>query len=206
MKRKGMFITFEGTEGCGKTTQVRLLAAQLRKRGRKVLLTHEPGGTPLGKSIRRILIHSKKNMSPEAEALLFMASRAELVRRVIRPALLRGKVVVCDRWIDATYAYQGFGLGVLPEWIEAVGWGAVEGLEPDLTLLLDLDVGTGLRRAHGRIGHFDRIEKRSMEFHRRVRRGYLALARKHRRFRRVRVDGIEKTHEKILGIVERVLR
>ena len=134
-----------------------------------------------------------------------MASRSELVDKVILPALKEGKVVVSDRWLDATIAYQGYGLGVDTQWIVSLGKKATQGLRPDLTLFLDLPVQTGLRRIKAR-GHLDRIEKRSLAFHKRVRQGYLALAKKENRIVRIPVTTIEKTHQAIQKEVHRVLR
>jgi dTMP kinase len=204
MKKKGLFITFEGTEGTGKSTQIELLEIFLKDRGHKVLRTFEPGGTELGTYVREILLHAKCPLSPEAETLLYMASRAQIVDEVIAPALREGRVVLSDRWLDATVAYQGYGLGVDRRWIDAVARKAVRGLRPDLTLFLDLDVRTGLKRAIGR-GKPDRVERRKVEFHERVRRGYFALARRERRIRRVPVTTVEETQARIRREVERVL-
>ncbi len=175
-KLRGKFITFEGIEGSGKSVQCRLLAAALRKAGVPVVLLREPGSTVIGEKIRRILLDRKNgDLRPGAELLLYLASRAQLVEETILPALKAGKTVIGDRFQDASRAYQGWGTGVDRIFIEAGGRFAVRGREPDLTILLDLDVKTGLRRS----GRTDRIEKKSFVFHRRVRQGYLALARAH---------------------------
>ena len=207
---KGILITLEGNEGSGKSTQIRLLADDLRSRGIRVLVTREPGGTKVGNRIRKILLdrgHGK--MSPECETLLYMASRAELVYEIVAPALRAGKVVLCDRWLDATIAYQGYGGGVDVEWIRSLGEKATRGLRPRLTLFLDLAVAAGLRRARSR-KTADRIEKKTLAFHQRVRRGYLCLMRlEPRRIRRVRVresDSVRSVHEKIKKAVAHVLR
>lgn len=199
-----MFITFEGTEGSGKSTQCRLLCDFLRRRGHKVLRAAEPGGTRLSRALRRLLLRARFPIGAEAETLLYMASRAELVREVLRPALRRRKIVVCDRWLDATFAYQGYGLGVDPRWIEAVAQPITRGLRPDLTLFLDVPLGTGLARARRR-GTPDRIERRALKFHERVRRGYLALERKHRRIVRIPVTAFAETQARIREAVLRVL-
>ncbi len=191
-----MFITFEGTEGSGKSTHIRLLAQHLKEKGLDVLETAEPGGTELGARVRALLLEAPYPISPEAETLLYMASRANLVREVIRPALKARKIVLCDRWLDATIAYQGYGLGIDVAWIRAVARKVTGGLEPDLTFFLDVAVETGLKRVEGR-GKLDRIEKRTLAFHKKVRAGYLALARKHRRIRTIPVTSLPETQELI---------
>ena len=203
-RKKGLFITVEGTEGTGKSTQIQLLTRYLKRSGHDVLKTQEPGGTPFGRRIRKALLYGKDSFTRETETILYMASRAELVQKVIQPALRRGKIVLCDRWADATIAYQGYGLGVNVNWIQGLAKKATGGLEPNLTLFLDLPVATGLRRVKAR-GRLDRIEKRSIQFHRRVRKGYLALVKKHRRMVRIRVTTIPKTHETIKKIVDGIV-
>jgi dTMP kinase len=170
-----LFITFEGGEGCGKSTQSRALYKRLKRRGVPVLLTMEPGGTALGRRIRNLL---KKQVdvavSPEAELLLFNASRAQLVEEVILPALKKGLVVICDRFSDSSTAYQGFGRGLDINAVKSVNRFAAKGLEPDLTILLDIPPADGLQRKSG--GAEDRFERELTEFHRRVRRGYRRMA------------------------------
>ena len=182
MKRRGVFITFEGPEGSGKCTQVRQLAAWLRRRGHRVLLLREPGGTLLGERLRRVLLSpSTGQLSPRTDAFLYMAARAQLVETVILPSLRRGNVVLCDRFLDSTLAYQGYGSGVDVAELRRMGRVATQGLTPRLTFLMDLPSETGLRRVRGAK---DRIERRAVSFHERVRRGFLALARREpRRFR-----------------------
>lgn len=182
MNRRGVFITFEGPEGSGKSTQVRALAAWLRGRGRRVLVLREPGGTQLGEQLRRVLLApSTGTLNPRTDAFLYMAARAELVDAVIKPALTRGTVVLCDRFLDSTLAYQGYGSGVDVAELRRMGRLATGGLAPALTMLLDLPPAVGLRRVRGAK---DRIERRAITFHARVRRGFLALARREpRRFR-----------------------
>lgn len=171
-----MFITFEGPEGAGKTTQVRLLAEALRESGRKALVTFEPGGTPLGDALRSLLLtpDPARPVTPSAEVLLFAAARAQLVDEVIKPALERGEIVVCDRFADSTWAYQVSGRGLPADAVAWLGSFATAGIRPDLTFLLDLDVSTGLARKRG--GPVDRLEREEQAFHERVRAGYLALA------------------------------
>ena len=177
---RGKFITFEGPEGGGKTTHARRLVEKLQATGHKVLYTREPGGTPTGEAIRGILQHDHAGepICPETEVLLFAASRAQLVRRVILPALDRGEWVVCDRFADSTTAYQGYGRGFPVEQMIAINEFAIKGAQPDLTILLDLPISDGFARLHQRGGEKDRIEREALEFHERVRTGYLELARR----------------------------
>jgi len=167
-----MFVTFEGIEGSGKSTQAQRLAALL---GPDTVLSHEPGGTPLGRGVRELLLdHRYKGMATAAEVLLFFADRAEHVARVIRPALEAGRTVVSDRFTDSSIAYQGYGRGVSLELFRAVAELATGGLRPALTVFLDVPVTVGLGRV-GRRGAQDRLESEVREFHERVRNGYLAL-------------------------------
>ncbi|WP_337868512.1 dTMP kinase [Meiothermus sp.] len=168
---KGFFFTFEGPEGAGKSTQARLLAEWLRGQGREVVLTREPGGTQLGQEIRHLLLHQGQ-MCAEAEYLLYSADRAEHMQTLIRPALQQGQVVLCDRWLDSSLAYQGYGRGLDLGWLRAVAQGATQGIRPHKTFLFDLPPEVGLERFEGR----DRLEREPLEFHRRVRQGYLELA------------------------------
>jgi dTMP kinase len=174
---RGRLITVEGVEGAGKSTQVETLRASLVARGVSVLATAEPDGTPLGASLRRVLGEVDR-VTPLTEALLFAASRAEHVQRVIRPALAAGQVVLCDRYVDSTVAYQGYGRGISLETIAQLNRVATEGCLPDLTLVLDLDVAEGLRRVRARRGALaacDPFERLAIEFHERVRKGYWAI-------------------------------
>ena len=182
MAGKGLFISFEGSEGCGKSTQIGRLAARLRDAGREVVLLREPGGTPIGEKIRDLLQYdaSAAAMKPETELLLFAASRAQLVREVIRPAVARGAVVLCDRFLDSTTVYQGVARALDRKDVAAVNAFAVGETLPDLTLLLDLDAAEGRRRAASRKGPVDRMEQEKEEFYEAVRHGYLALAEEHK--------------------------
>jgi dTMP kinase len=173
----GRLITLEGVEGAGKSTQVEALRRWLEARGVSVLATAEPDGTPLGAGLRRLL-GDMDRVTPATEALLFAASRAEHVARVIRPALAAGQIVLCDRYVDSTVAYQGYGRGVPLEIIAQLNRVATAGVMPDLTLMLDLDVAEGLRRVRARGGALaacDPFERLALEFHERVRKGYWAI-------------------------------
>jgi dTMP kinase len=177
----GLFISFEGTEGCGKTTQIARLAEQLRARGRAVKLVREPGGTPIGEEIRHTLKHSQQNhaMTPEAELLLMNASRAQLVREVIRPALAVGETVLCDRFYDSTIAYQGYGRGLDLKLIRDVIDIAVGETRPDLTLLLEISPEISAARLASRPKTEparDRFEEADAAFFDRVAKGYRAIA------------------------------
>jgi dTMP kinase len=172
---RGLFITLEGGEGAGKSTSLAFVREFLEQAGRRVVVTREPGGTPLGEKIRELLLHGRESMDVDTELLLMFAARAEHLARVIRPALAAGACVACDRFTDATYAYQGGGRGVpeaririLEDWVQ-------QGLRPDLTLLLDIPVEQGLGRA-GQRSAPDRFEREKIDFFERVRNRYLAAA------------------------------
>jgi len=203
----GVLVTFEGIEGCGKTTQMRMAADYLREQQVRFVATEEPGGTPLGRKIREILLNkSAFEIGSEAELLLFLAARAQHVKDVILPALRDGCLVLCDRFSDATVAYQGFGRGLSAEDVTArINCFLSTALKPDRTLLFDLPVEIGLGRAMKRIAGNsgqqaeDRFEREEMDFHRRVREGYLALARQEPgRFRVIdAAGGIAEIQEQI---------
>ncbi len=174
---RGLFVTFEGIEGAGKSVQARALAAHLEGSGEKVQLVREPGGTPLGERIREVLLFARDvPLSAEAQALLFSAARAQLTREVIRPALQVGVHVLADRYFDSTLAYQGYGHGADLDGLRMVTRFAVHDLVPDFTVLLDLPVSDGLRRTRQRSDRWDRFEADAEAFHERVRAGYLSLA------------------------------
>ncbi|MBI4354615.1 MAG: dTMP kinase [Candidatus Omnitrophica bacterium] len=181
MKHPGYVITLEGPEGSGKSSQARWLVQALRRGGRRVVFVHDPGTTSLGKCLRNVLLHERLTaISPMSEALLCIAGRVQLVEERIRPALARGAVVVCDRFHDSTMAYQGYGGRLNIAWLNRLGREAINGLMPDLTILLDLPPAKGLQRVKGRK---DRMERKALTFHQRVRRGFLSLAhREPRRF------------------------
>ena len=171
-----LFITFEGPEGSGKTTQCQLLEHHLVEHGYDVLCTREPGGTPIGKQVRAVLFDQNNSaMTPEAEFLLFSASRAQLVREVIRPHLEKGGVVVCDRFYDSSLAYQGYGHRLDQGVLRDVTRMATGGMHPDLTLLLDMPPEEGLRRRKQQSEQWNRLDAYGLDFHTRVRQGFLAL-------------------------------
>lgn len=205
----GLFITFEGGEGGGKSTQARLLVVALRQRGIPVVHTREPGGTPVSEAVRRVLLTPGGRVAPLTELLLYEAARAQHLTEIVRPALARGAVVVCERYTDATEAYQGHGRGLPLVDIRRLNRVATGGLSPDVTFLLDVPVRRGLRAARrlakrvtasaARSRGGDRMERESDAFHERVRRGYLALAR--RSPRRVRTIPWGRTVEDVQSSV-----
>jgi dTMP kinase len=179
---RGLFVSFEGSEGCGKSTQIRILAERLQAVGRRVLLTREPGGTEIGEQLRHLLQFSKAGhaMAPETELLLFTASRAQLVREVIAPALAEGAVVLADRFLDSTTVYQGVARQLDPAEVAAINRFAVGGTLPDLTFVLDLDPSIARERMrHRQSSAPDRMESQPPTFYDAVRAGYQALAKDH---------------------------
>jgi dTMP kinase len=177
---RGLFITLEGGEGSGKSTHIRHLAEILTQTGYPVLQTREPGGTATAEAIRHILLtaasHEPEPITPQAEALLILAARSQHITHLIKPALRRGTVVLCDRFSDSTLAYQGFGRGLDLQWLRVANEVATGGLTPDLTLVLDLPVSVGLARRRADRGQQNRLDRETEPFHRKVRRGFLALA------------------------------
>ena len=208
MQARGPFITFEGIDGSGKTTQMRLLGGRLRAAGRIVFETVEPGGTPIGQQIRRILLDSaNQDLRPNAELLLYFASRAQNVEQCILPALQAGKIVLCDRFTDSTLAYQGYARGLGAEIVLALDRIACQGLTPDLTLLIDVEVETGLGRLRARnvkgAASETRLDDESHDFHRNVRDAYLTIARQYADRFRV-IDGRGAPEEVALRVWENV--
>jgi len=172
-----MFITFEGPEGSGKTSQIMPLVNTLRQKGYKVFATREPGGTPIGDQIRQVLMNlDNKSMNPRTEILLFCASRAQLVQETILPRLEKKEIVLCDRYADSTLAYQGYGHGLDLNFLTSLLNFATSSLKPDLTILLDLDPQMGLRRRMNSGGEWNRLDAYELAFHQRVRQGYLKMA------------------------------
>ncbi len=210
MVKLGYFITFEGVEGCGKTTQIRLLSEQLMANGFVATLTREPGGCPIADKIRTILLDAENRaMSPMAELMLYAAARAQHVNEIINPALKNGNIVLCDRFCDATIAYQSFGRGINRTIIDELNAHACQGVSPDLTILIDCDPGIGLARARSRIESSsgpreERFELEELAFHQRVRDGYFSLAdSKPERF--IVIDGTGTIETISAGISAQVL-
>ncbi|EGO65962.1 dTMP kinase [Acetonema longum] len=207
MQIRGMFITFEGPDGAGKTTQIGLLSQYLSRRGMAVVTTREPGGTPLGDDIRRILLDVKyKGMDPRAETLLYLAARAQHAATVIRPALAEGRIILSDRFADSTLAYQGAARALAAAEVAAANEFATAGLIPDLTILLDGDPAE-LQTRRQRRGAGDRIEAEAIAFHRRVRTGFLQLAGKEPdRFRIINaLDSVETINSQIVCYIDEFL-
>ena len=192
---KGLFITFEGTEGSGKSTQITLLAARLQKEGREVITTREPGGTEIGEQIRNIIVHNSKGdeMCAETELLLFTAARAQLVREVIAPALLAGKYVLSDRFLDSSTVYQGIARNLAPDPVNQINRFAVGNVMPDVTVVIDVPTEISLQRLKQRVTDLpDRMERENVDFYKKVRDGYLLLA-KNMPDRVILVDGTHTT-------------
>ncbi len=193
----GIFIAFEGGEGSGKSTQTQIIKSWFEKKGRDVVLTRQPGGTDLGKQLRHILLDlSSKEVAPITEALLFAADRAEHMHRVIRPALTKGEVVICDRYVDSFIAYEKGGRQLDAEEIDRLSHWATDSLAPDLTVLLDIPPKSGLARS----GDLDRMEMQPVEFHERVRATYLELAASHPK--RYLVIDAQQSPEEISAIIK----
>jgi dTMP kinase len=201
----GVFITFEGIDGCGKSTQLRMLTSELRARKLEVVNTREPGGTTLGQKLRAALLDVQEHVDPLAELLVFAADRAQHVRTVLRPALAQDKVIISDRYADATVAYQGSGRGFQPELIQQIVQLATDGLTPDLTLLFDLSVSESAVRTRRRKAakRSDRLDSEKVEFHERVRNAYLEIAKANPdRIRVIDAKGsAQQTHELAMDIV-----
>lgn len=204
MQNKGLFITFEGADGCGKTTQLKLLAEFLKEKGFEVLITREPGGKGLGEKIREILLNYDGDVSPNCESFLFLADRAQHIDTIVKPAVEAGKIVLCDRHTDSTLAYQGYGRGVDLDRLKMLNKLATRGFVPDLTFVFDIDVETSMSRV-GK--EKDRMESAGIEFHQKVREGYLEIAKAEPE--RVKVlnakNSIEGIFEQVKKIIENVL-
>lgn len=199
--KKGLFITFEGVDGCGKTTQLQLLAQHLKKIGKEVLVTREPGAQGLGSKIREILLNYKDDISDRCETFLFLADRAQHMDMIVNPAVNEGKIVLCDRHIDSSTAYQGYGRGFDIKRIDMLNMMATNGHRPDLTLVFDIDAETSMKR----IRHEkDRMECAGMDFFNRVRKGYLELAKQEPQ--RIKIIDAFKTIEKVHDDVVMIYR
>lgn len=201
--KKGLFITFEGADGCGKTTQIKLLNEYLTNKGYETLLTREPGAKGLGEKIREILLNYDGEVSSNCESFLFLADRAQHVDCIIRPSLKKGSIVLCDRHTDSTVAYQGYGRGLDIDKINLLNEYATTGLKPDLTIVFDIDAETSLKRVGQ---NKDRMESAGLEFFKRVRNGFLEIAEKNPQ--RVKVinalDTIDNIHKQVVELVEKL--
>lgn len=202
----GKFITLEGAEGSGKSTQAALILEYLKSKKLPVVLLREPGGVKISESIRKLLLDVKSTgMGDECETLLYMAARAQMVKEVLEPQLQAGKIILCDRFLDSTIAYQGYGNGIDIKTIEQLGLFATKGIAPDLTVLFDIAPEKGLSRAGDKK---DRIESRSLEYHSRVRHGYLELARQYpARIKLIHVDAAkEEIFERVKAHLDALLK
>ena len=198
--KKGYFITFEGADGCGKTTQIELLDKFLKEKGLKTLMTLEPGASDLGKDLRQILLHYEKPVSDEAEMFMYLADRAQHAQMIIKPALEDKKIVLCDRYIDSTVAYQGYGREGDIEQINILNKIATKGLKSDLTILFDVESEI----AQSRLGKTkDRLESQGMEFHKKVRNGYLELAKQDPK--RIKVVDANRTIDEVWHDVKKIV-
>ena len=200
---KGLFITFEGTDGCGKTTQIELLKKYFEEKGKIVILTREPGAKGLGTKLREILLNYDGDVSPNCESFLFLADRAQHIDTIIKPAIERGEIVLCDRHTDSTVAYQGYGRQLDLEQIYMLNKIATSGLKPNMTFVFDIDIETAQQRVGAQK---DRMESAGIEFFKRVRQGYLEIAKQEPD--RVKVldgtDKIENIHSEILNLIKHV--
>lgn len=200
---RGKFVTFEGCEGSGKSTQLRLLCEKLDKSGTPYILTREPGGSAIAEQIRTVILDGKNAaMCDECEALLYAAAREQHLKEVVAPALEKGLLVLCDRYVDSSLAYQGAARGLGTEYIESINGHAMREYPPDLTVFLDISPADAFARKHGADKN-DRMEQQGLEFHNRVYAAYLALAEKYPRICRVECGGSKyETHEKIVGLLK----
>lgn len=200
---KGLFITVEGMDGCGKTTQLSNIVNYLKERGKEVITTREPGGTDLGEQIRTVLLDiGNKNMNSVAELMLYAAARAQLVEKLIKPALEEGKIVICDRFVDSSIVYQGYGRNLGVKMVEEINMFALQGCNPDLTLFFDISPDEVMGRKIGTEKE-DRMEAEAMEFHNRVYSGYIELAERNKE--RIKIINARKTIEEVFSEVKNLL-
>jgi len=210
--KKPIFITIEGCEGCGKTTQSELLKKYLESKGLTVVLTREPGGSIVAEQVRNILLNPKFNVVPYCELMLYEASRAQHLEEIIKPNLKKGHIVICDRFTDSTLAYQGYARGIDKETIKKLNNIATSGLKPDLTIYLDINPNKGIKKAKsvnkGKLTGGDRIERESLKFHNNVRKGFLELVKKYpNRIKKVRTgEVIEQTQKEINKEIDKFLK
>jgi dTMP kinase len=206
--KQGRFVSFEGIEGCGKTTQIARLSEFLKSHSTAHMVTREPGGTAVGEGIRKILLNSETiHLTAVSELLLFFASRSQNILEKIKPALERGEIVICDRFYHASMAYQGYGRGIPLDFITRLTELVCDRFRPEVTILLDIEPAVGLARArarnHGRVEDEGRFEAEDLDFYTRVRNGYLELAKKDARIRVIEADGtIEEVHRDIIKVLE----
>lgn len=203
--KKGLFITFEGADGCGKTTQLNLLKEYLETKGYEIVLTREPGGKGLGEKIREILLNYEGEVSDRCESFLFLADRAQNIDIIVKPAIEQGKIVLCDRHTDSSVAYQGYGRGLDIDEINRLNSLATNNLKPDLTLVFDVDIETSMQRVGS---EKDRMESAGKEFFNKVRNGYLEIAKQEPNRIKV-VDStktIEEVHRNVVEIINTILR
>lgn len=200
---KGKFITFEGCEGCGKSTQVRLLSQKLDELGVDYIVTREPGGSDVAEQIRKIILDAKNtSMCDECEALLYAAARIQHLKEIVEPALANGKLVICDRYVDSSLAYQGYARGLGEEYVEKINSAAMSSFCPDLTLFLNISPKDAFARKHG-ADEDDRMEQLGLEFHEKVYQGYLAVAKKYPRIAAIDCSGTKyQTAEKIITLLK----
>jgi len=201
---KGFFITFEGIDGCGKTTQAILLYKYLKKKKYNVIHTREPGGTVVAEYLRKLILNPETKILPNTELLLYLSCRSEITAKIIKPAIEKGKIIICERFSDSTSAYQGYARGFNLNFINKLNNFVTEGLKPDLTILLDLDVKNALNKIYRRKKLKDRLDNETVKFHQKVRNGFLKLKEKEPyRIKLVKIEeSINKTHQKIVKIVE----
>ena len=205
--KKGIFITFEGIDASGKTTQVKKTVQYLRKKGFNVLFLREPGGEPVSEQIRRILLKSKFAITPITELMLYLASRSQIVEKKIIPALKAKRVVLCDRFSDSTLAYQGYGRGLDINWIKSLNQKSTRGVKPDLTLLIDVPLEVYTKRSKLKKNK-DRLEKENLTFYKKIRKGYLEIAKNDRKRVKI-IDGsgsIKQTWDKVKTVIDRFLK
>jgi dTMP kinase len=205
--KKGIFIVFEGPEGSGKTTQIKLLSKYLKKQNYDFVLTREPGGTKVAELVRKIILTTGNTISPLTELLLYESSRAQHVDEIIKPNLEKGKIVVSDRFYDASIAYQGYGRGIDINLVKQLNNIATQGVKPDLTILLDISVEKGLARVLSGRKKVDRLEQETISFHKKIRSGYLKIAKERNDIVVINVEDKEKNvvHKEILEVLNKKL-
>ncbi len=204
MKKNGLFIVFEGPEGSGKSTQAKLLYKYLRNKNYDVVLTREPGGTKVAEMIREILLHKDIKIFPLTELLLYESARAQHIQEIIKPSLLKGKIVISDRFSDASLVYQGYARGLGMKFVKKINDIVVKDTYPDITFILDVTPEEGLARIKNRTKKkFDRLENENIEFHKKIRRGYLKLAKNKENFYLISTEGRipQKVHKEIIKVL-----